>query len=279
VAAGGQDEAAGVFAAVDVCYLGADGARAALVAAADPRFAALEWTVTAITPQMAAVYQPGQFWRRELPPLRAVCADVPGLGLIVIDGYVDLDPGGRPGLGARVHAEFGVPVIGVAKTFFRGASHAAQIRRGRSARPLYVTAAGISVPDAARLVADMAGTSRIPDALRLADRLARGLERPARPASGLEQETQVTERPPSLDNAESEDEMAEMQVQQAAADEVDDPGDQDEEQDGGEHPEQGPQPAGQVREHSRQLPSGGRGMRARARDARGALAARKIIAD
>jgi len=131
----------GVFAAVDVCYLGADGTRAALVAAADPRFSAVVWSATSMTGP-AAAYQPGQFWRRELPALRAVCGGVPGMALIVVDGYVDLDPAGRPGLGAHVHAEFGVPVIGVAKTCYRGAAHAAQVRRGRSLRPLYVTRRG-----------------------------------------------------------------------------------------------------------------------------------------
>jgi len=67
-----------------------------------------------------------------------------------------------------------VPVIGVAKTAFRTATHAAQVRRGQSARPLFVTAAGMTTARAASLVADMAGPFRIPDALRVADRLARG---------------------------------------------------------------------------------------------------------
>jgi deoxyribonuclease V len=79
-----------------------------------------------------------------------------------------------------VHAESGVPVIGVAKTAFRSASHAAEVHRGRSARPLYVTAAGMSVAAAARLVEQMRGPFRIPDALRLADRLARGTDLPGR---------------------------------------------------------------------------------------------------
>jgi deoxyinosine 3'endonuclease (endonuclease V) len=51
------------------------------------------------------------------------------LGLLVIDGYVDLDPCGGPGLGAQAHAAFGVPVIGVAKTRFRTASHAVDPHR------------------------------------------------------------------------------------------------------------------------------------------------------
>jgi deoxyribonuclease V len=170
-----------VIGAVDVHYLGADGARAALVAASDPLFSRVIWSKTAMAPA-AAPYRPGEFWRRELPSVRAVCERVTGLALIVVDGYVDLGPAGQPGLGAHVHAEFGVPVIGVAKTFFRTAVHAAQVCRGRSARPLFVTSIGMERRDAAMLVAQMTGPYRIPDALRLADRLARGLEHPTLPA-------------------------------------------------------------------------------------------------
>jgi deoxyribonuclease V len=118
-------------------------------------------------------YQPGEFYRRELPAIRAVLAGAGKLALLVVDGYVDLDAEGRPGLGAHAHAEFGVPVIGVAKTRFRTASHAVEVRRGRSARPLLVTAAGMPAAEAATLVRRMAGPFRIPDALRRADALAR----------------------------------------------------------------------------------------------------------
>jgi deoxyribonuclease V len=48
--------------------------------------------------------------------MRAVLDGVRGLGLLVVDGYADLDPDGRPGLGAHAHAALGVPVIGVAKS-------------------------------------------------------------------------------------------------------------------------------------------------------------------
>jgi deoxyribonuclease V len=148
--------------------------RAALVTAGDGRFAE-PWDTKTILVAEAEQYRPGEFYLRELPPIRAVCQHTGPLALIVVDGYVDLDPAGRPGLGAHVHAELGVPVIGVAKTAFRTATHAARIRRGQSARPLFVTAAGLTIADAARLVHDMAGPFRIPDALRAADRLARGL--------------------------------------------------------------------------------------------------------
>ena len=172
---GARDRA--LFAAVDVHYLGTAGARAALVTASDARFAELTGTATILIAE-AAPYRPGEFYLRELPAIRAVCQHAGPFALIVVDGYVDLDPAGRPGLGAHVHAEFGVPVIGVAKTAFRTATHAAQIRRGQSARPLFITAAGMTVGDAASLIEDMAGQFRIPDALRTADRVARGLEQP-----------------------------------------------------------------------------------------------------
>jgi deoxyribonuclease V len=56
----------------------------------------------AVVPEVPR-YRPGEFHRRELPPLRAVLDGIGGLGLLVVDGYADLDPGGRPGLGARAH--------------------------------------------------------------------------------------------------------------------------------------------------------------------------------
>ena len=167
----------GVFVAADVHYLASGGARAAAVVAADAAFSRLVADRVVLVPD-AEPYQPGQFWLRELPPLRAVLDDLAGMALLVIDGYADLDPDGRPGLGARACAEFGVPVIGVAKSAFRTATHAIAVLRGTSARPLYVTTAGMPRADAAGLVRNMAGRHRIPDAIRRADTLARhGLPR------------------------------------------------------------------------------------------------------
>lgn len=170
------------FVAVDVHYV-ADRARAALVAADGPAFSRVLRTRTATVP-VTAPYRPGELYLRELPALRAVLAGAGDLELIVVDGYVDLDAHGRPGLGAHVHAEFGVPVVGVAKTSFRTADHAIEVVRGGSTRPLYVTAAGVAPAQAARWVAQMEGRFRLPDALKLADRLARGLERAATPGPG-----------------------------------------------------------------------------------------------
>jgi deoxyribonuclease V len=161
-----------VFVAADVHYLPSGGARAAAVTADDPAFSRLTGDRIAVVADVAP-YQPGRFYLRELPPLRAVLDGVIGLRLLVIDGYADLDPDGRPGLGARARDEFGVPVIGVAKNPFRTATHAIAVLRGTSARPLYVTAAGMPRADAASLVRQMAGRHRLPDALRRADTLAR----------------------------------------------------------------------------------------------------------
>jgi deoxyribonuclease V len=145
-----------------VHYLDDGGARAAMAAASDRRFSQVVHTQTAV---VAAVepYRPGEFYRRELPPLRAVIPAADELALIVVDGYVDL-----------------VPVIGVAKSAFGTATHAARVLRGQSSRPLYVTAAGMTIADAAVLVTEMAGRFRTPDALKTVDRLARtGAQRPS----------------------------------------------------------------------------------------------------
>jgi deoxyribonuclease V len=175
--------APGLCVAADVHYLGR-GARAAAVVAAEPEFSLV---LTERVAEAAEVppYQPGEFYLRELPPLRAVLTGLGPLSLLVVDGYADLDPSGRPGLGVRAHDEFGVPVIGVAKSRFRTATHAVPVWRGTSARPLFVTAAGMSRARAAELVRRMAGRYRIPDALRRADALARaggpGWQGPAGP--------------------------------------------------------------------------------------------------
>jgi deoxyribonuclease V len=104
--------------------------------------------------------------------MRAVLHGLSGLSLLVVDGYADLDPGGRPGLGAHAHAEFGIPVIGVAKTAFHAATHAVPVLRGTSVRPLFVTTAGMPRDEAADLGRRMTGQHRRPDAIRRADTLA-----------------------------------------------------------------------------------------------------------
>lgn len=170
-------DAGALVGVVDVHY-GDDQARSALVVARRPDLSASEHEfVVDVSP--IAPYTPGALFERELPCIRAVVAAGPPLELLVVDGYATLDPDGKPGLGARAAAALRIPVIGVAKTSFRTATHAVPVVRGTATRPLYVTAAGgIEAGEAADLVMRMAGPFRIPWALARADRLARGREQP-----------------------------------------------------------------------------------------------------
>lgn len=128
-----------------------------------------------------ADYEPGAFYKRELPcvlaVLRALRADSVDVDTILVDGHVWLGPG-MPGLGARLFetllAERGVaiPVIGVAKTPWHDrAAHVEVVRGG--AKPLWVSAVGVDVAAAADVVQRLHGPYRLPTLLTRADRLAR----------------------------------------------------------------------------------------------------------
>jgi deoxyribonuclease V len=122
------------------------------------------------------VYAPGEFFRRELPCVLRVLAEVGvELDAVLVDGYVTLDPEGRPGLGARLYEALqrATPVIGVAKTRYAKATTAIPLLRGKSRVPLWITSAGIVAEQAALIVLSMHGPHRIPTLLRQVDRLAR----------------------------------------------------------------------------------------------------------
>lgn len=118
-------------------------------------------------------YVPGEFFRRELPCLLAVIGKMKEpVTALVIDGYVRLDE--RPGLGEHLfdHFEQRIPVIGVAKTRFRSAP-AVEVFRG-SVSPLFVTAMGADLQEAADWVRGMHGPHRIPTLLKRVDQLTKG---------------------------------------------------------------------------------------------------------
>lgn len=119
-------------------------------------------------------YQPGEFYRRELPCLLQILKRVPEpLDTIIIDGYVTL--GERPGLGFRLWEALGraTPIVGVAKTWFHDAD-ARVVTRGESRAPLYITAVGLDAAAVAEHVRTMHGEFRIPTHLKRVDQLARG---------------------------------------------------------------------------------------------------------
>lgn len=123
----------------------------------------------------AAPYEPGAFYKRELPLLLDVLRRRPDPALVLIDGYVWLGPETAPGLGAHLFEALQrkTPVIGIAKTAFRETVAALEVLRGASARPLFVTSAGIACAQAADLVRRMHGDTRLPTLVRRADALAR----------------------------------------------------------------------------------------------------------
>lgn len=123
-----------------------------------------------------APYEPGAFYKRELPCLLAALENIAELlEVIVVDSFVWLDNNQKPGLGAHLCAalEEKIPVIGVAKTTFQGAP-AAEIWRGESKQALLVSSAGYDLDQAANLVQGMHGVYRIPTLLKRVDQLARG---------------------------------------------------------------------------------------------------------
>lgn len=137
------------------------------------------WTDTTPKAHFTAVvedvqpYVPGEFFRRELPILLAVIGRIQEpLQIILVDGYARL--GQKPGLGQYLYEKLDekIPVIGVAKSRFHGAN-AAEVLRGGSRSPLYITAAGIPLDQAANHIRQMHGPYRIPTLLKQVDRLAK----------------------------------------------------------------------------------------------------------
>ena len=120
-------------------------------------------------------YQPGQFYRREL---RCVDAVVKQLGIkridmILVDGYADFGTD-KVSLGASVYMKYHVPVIGIAKNFFKGCLvENTEVFRGESQKPLYVTCQGITHGKAKDIVRRMAGEFRVPYLVKQADQYAR----------------------------------------------------------------------------------------------------------
>lgn len=120
-------------------------------------------------------YEPGSFYKRELPCILALLKKHQlKPETIVVDGYVYLDVDGKPGLGKRLYDSLDgkIKIVGVAKKAFVGINEEFGIYRGKSSKPLYVTAT--FCPEKAReCIVSMYGENRIPVLLKRADRLCR----------------------------------------------------------------------------------------------------------
>lgn len=120
-------------------------------------------------------YEPGAFYKRELPCILELLAQVrQPPNLVVIDGYVWLGSS-RPGLGYHLFAalEEQTPVVGIAKNRFHGLTEATEVFRGGSERPLFVTAEGVDREEVSGSIGRMHGDHRIPTLIKRADQLCR----------------------------------------------------------------------------------------------------------
>lgn len=121
-----------------------------------------------------APYESGNFYKRELPCLLEVLndMDLSEVSHIIIDGFVYLDDDGKKGLGAHLYESLNskTPIIGVAKTSFHNNTvHVLPIKRGESNNPLYITAIGMELNEAANKIKYMAGRYRMPELLKEVD--------------------------------------------------------------------------------------------------------------
>lgn len=117
-------------------------------------------------------YEPGQFYKRELPCILKLIKKYDlKPDVIVVDGFVTLGKESKPGLGMHLYnsLECTIPVIGVAKRHFKDTASTAELLRGESKKPLYVTAVGVNEQDAKGYIHTMHGKYRIPTLLKLVD--------------------------------------------------------------------------------------------------------------
>jgi len=119
-------------------------------------------------------YEPGQFYKRELPCILSLLAkfDIETINTIIVDGYTTIDNQGKNGLGGYLYdsLEKKIPVIGVAKNKFKlNSKKAKEILRGHSSKPLFISSVGIDLNIAAEKVKSRHGDYRIPTMLKIVD--------------------------------------------------------------------------------------------------------------
>lgn len=123
-----------------------------------------------------APYEPGKFFKRELPCLISLIELInEPINTFIVDGYVWLNNERKPGLGAYLYEHFNqkIAVIGVAKRSFANNDIAIPLYRGESTNPLYITSAGISQEEAKSIIFQMYGDFREPLLLKQTDQLSK----------------------------------------------------------------------------------------------------------
>lgn len=123
-------------------------------------------------------YVSGEFYKRELPCILSLLKKInlDHCEAIIIDGFVVLNDEDKNGLGGYLYQELGekIPIIGVAKNNFNQITqHKRAVYRGESRKPLYITAKGIDLDEAALKIEQMHGEYRIPHLLKKVDSIGR----------------------------------------------------------------------------------------------------------
>lgn len=126
------------------------------------------------TIEAVASYQPGEFYKRELPCLLAVTSkvDLNTINAIIVDGHVYVDNNGQFGLGGYLYEALDkkVPIIGVAKRGFHANKETVkEIFRGTSNNPLHISVIGMDLEIAAQCIQEMHGAHRHPTLLKTLD--------------------------------------------------------------------------------------------------------------
>lgn len=151
------------------------------------------WTSSTSVAQYVSVshevadYVPGEFYKRELSPILGVLNQITeSIDTFIVDGYVQLSSS-KAGLGQILferlksdsqnqepeNGSTSIAVVGVAKKNFAENDVSVEICRGESDRPLFVTAIGMPIEDAAKKVKQMHGAFRMPTLLKQVDGLVR----------------------------------------------------------------------------------------------------------
>ncbi len=120
-----------------------------------------------------APYEPGSFYKRELPCILSLLKQVnlEDVYLIIVDGYVILEEK-HLGLGGYLYQalEGEIPVVGIAKSeFVSKTSVFTEVCRGESKKPLYVTTIGIDRDEVCNAIKRMHGKYRMPTLLQIVD--------------------------------------------------------------------------------------------------------------
>jgi deoxyribonuclease V len=126
--------------------------------------------------EISAPYIPGKFYLRELPCILNILEHSDRqYQIVIIDGYVFLKEPVCFGLGGHLARAIGYEtiIIGVAKNYLRMAERFVAVKRGKSSRPLYVSALNMETEAAGLVIKEMHGDNRIPCILKLADQISR----------------------------------------------------------------------------------------------------------